>query len=73
MYYHSIEDEVPAPNQRMVRVGYVSWVLAATGYCLNFLTLSIAFFGGNAKTNVATWCASAATARVCAALVMHAC
>jgi hypothetical protein len=80
MYYHSIEDEIPGPNQRMVRLGYVAWILAATGcvsscgrgiallharglltcanarrYCLNFLVLSVAFFGKGGKTSVATW------------------
>jgi hypothetical protein len=40
-----------------VRIGYVAWCLAAAGYLLNFLAISIAFFGGNAKTTVATWCA----------------
>jgi hypothetical protein len=39
----------------MVRIGYVAWCLAAAGYCLNFLTLSIAFFGGAGRTSVATW------------------
>jgi hypothetical protein len=46
---------VPAANQRMVRIGYVAWCLAAAGYALNFLTLSIAFFGGAGRTPVATW------------------
>jgi hypothetical protein len=36
----------------------VAWILAATGYLFNFVTLSIAFFGGAAKTPVATWCAA---------------
>ena len=55
LYYHSIEDEIPAPNQRMVRLGYVAWILAATGYLLNFLVLSVAFFGKGGKTNASTW------------------
>ena len=55
MYYHSIDDEVPGPNQRMVRLGYAAWILVATGYCLNFLVLSVAFFGKGGSTTVATW------------------
>ena len=55
MYYHSIEDEIPAPNHRMVRLGYAAWILAATGYCLNFLILCVAFFGKGGKTSVSTW------------------
>ena len=55
MYYHDIEGEIPGPNQRMVRLGYAAWILAATGYCLNFLVLSVAFFGKGGSTTVATW------------------
>ena len=39
----------------MVRLGYVAWILAATGYGLNFLVLSVAFFGKGGNTSVATW------------------
>ncbi len=52
--YHSIADEVPSPNQRLVRTAYACWILAATGYTFNLLTMSIAYFGG-AKTTLSNW------------------
>ena len=53
--YHDISADIPAENQRTVRLAYVTWLLAASGYVFNFLTLTIAYFGGTHNTKLADW------------------
>jgi hypothetical protein len=53
--YHDISADIPAENQRTVRLAYVTWLIAAAAYAFNFLTLTIAFFGGAHNTRLADW------------------
>ena len=41
--FHDIDADIPPPNQRMVRVAYAAWLLAATGYTWNWLVILLAF------------------------------
>ena len=55
LVYHDISGDIPVESQRLVKLGYVAWSLAAAGYMYNFLVLSIAYFGGGNGTRLQDW------------------
>jgi len=55
LLYHSIEDDIPEANKRTVKMAYLAWILAATGYAFNWLTLTVAYFANAHKTSLSDW------------------
>lgn len=38
---HAIGEDVPEPRRGLVWRGYLAWVLAAAGFCADWLTITI--------------------------------
>ena len=39
MMRYSIAEDVPAGRQRLVRIGYGTWIIMATGLCWNWIVI----------------------------------
>lgn len=50
--HSDIAGEVPAARQGLVRSGFIAWVLIVTGYCWNFVVITIMFATGDKSVSL---------------------
>lgn len=54
LVHHDLNADIPSCNRPMLRAAYAAWLLTASGYALNFATITFAMFGG-AGAGVGDW------------------
>jgi hypothetical protein len=54
LVHHDLNADIPSCNRAMLRAAYAAWLLTASGYALNFATITFAMFGG-AGAGVGDW------------------
>eukprot|EP00887_Chlorella_sp_A99_P005193 scaffold1.g5193.t1 len=52
LVHHDIAGEAPPQRQGLVRFGYASWIVVATGYLFNWLLVTIMFGTGEKKVSL---------------------